>query len=154
VDYINLLWGKGSEARLKSNNVLVVYYEDIVSNPRTSIEEIVNFLALPFEEGLLNIQESSLELPEFKSGEKYWYTKEQLKNEIRTDAVDRWRSILTDYDLYVIDRRLQRISGLTDRYQFEVNKSLRWALNDFFGMNLECLRRFMMRAFAKLSRIL
>jgi hypothetical protein len=154
VAYINQLWAKGNEARLKSGNVLVMHYEDIISNPRGAIEGMTRFLALPFEEGLLNIQESDWEMPAFKAGEAYWYTKEQLKDAIRKDAVEKWPNILTKYDLYVINKWLQRISGLTDRYQLETDSSIRWALNDFVGTNVSNLMRFSMRAAAKLYRIL
>lgn len=153
VEYINLLWGKGDEARVKSSNVLVVYYEDIISNPRNSIEAITNFLEIPFEESLLNIQESEWEMPAFKSDNTYWYTKEQLKDEIRNDAVEKWPSILTDYDLYIIDKQMRRISGLTDRYQLEVEHAFRLRMKEFLAMNLAHLRGFLGRALTKLSSI-
>src|SRR5207248_2249050 len=58
VEYINLLWENGNAALLKSKNVLVVYYEDIINNPKKAIGAMTDFLELPFEDGMLNIQES------------------------------------------------------------------------------------------------
>ena len=107
VEYINSLWENGNAALLKSNNVLVVYYEDIVSNPRKAIGAMTDFLGLPFEDGLLNIKENNWEMAEFKSGEEYWYTKDQLKDEIRKDATEKWSSVLSGYDLYLIDKRMK-----------------------------------------------
>jgi hypothetical protein len=154
VECINSLWENGNAALLKSNNVLVVYYEDIVSNPRKAIGAMTDFLELPFEDGLLNIQDSNWEMPEFKSDEKYWYTKDQLKGEIRKDATEKWSRILSGYDLYLIDKRMKRIPGLTDRYPLKVDGSLQWALKDFFGNNLARIRWIWARGFTKLSRLL
>jgi len=93
-------------------------------------------------------------MPVFNSGEAYWYTKEQLQDEIRKNTIEKWPNILTDYDLYVIDKHLKRILGLTDRYQLEVDHTFRSALKDFFVINLVRLKGFCGRIFAKLSRML
>lgn len=154
VEFINLLWKKGNEALLKSKNIQVVFYEDIIGNPRKTIKTITNFLGIPFEEGLLNIQDSDWEMPAFKSDEGYWYTKEQLKGVIRKDAVEKWLTVLTAYDLFLIDRHLMRIPALTDRYRLEVTGSLRLIMQDYIGTCWAQLRKLLMKAGAKLYRLI
>ena len=154
MEFINLLWKKGNEALLKSKNIQVVFYEDIIGNPRKTIKTITNFLGIPFEEGLLNIQDSDWEMPAFKSDEGYWYTKEQLKGVIRKDAVEKWLTVLTAYDLFLIDRHLMRIPALTDRYRLEVTGSLRLIMQDYIGTCWAQLRKLLMKAGAKLYRLI
>ena len=153
VEYINSLWEKGGAAILKSNKVWVAYYEDLVGNPEKAIREMTDFLGLPFEKGLLNIQESDWEMPAFKSGEEYWYTKEQLRDGIRQDATEKWAGRLSGYELYVIDKRLKRIPGITDRYRIEVETNLQCAFKALVLKLWAGIKRFWVRAFSKLSRL-
>ena len=152
LDYINALWLAGNQARLKNVNILVVYYEDLVNTPRPIIEQMTNFLGIPFEEALLNIQDSVWDTSEFKSNENYWYTKEQLKTAIQADSMEKWHETLTPYELYVIDKHLIRIPGLTDRYRLDAPGSIFWALRDFIGASGNRLRKHLIRLYVGLAR--
>lgn len=154
VEYINSLWEKGDQARLKAGNVLVVYYEDLVSDPGRTIKAITDFIGIQFEEGQLAIQDSKWDMPEFKVGEAYWYSKAQLNTPITNDSTEKWPAQLKAYDLYLIDKLLLRRSGLTDRYHLEVSSKFWWPMCDFFGKNWALVRKRIVIIFAKLSRIL
>jgi hypothetical protein len=152
VEYINALWAQGQAAR--GANVLVVYYEDLVTRPEQSIRTLMDFLSLPFEDGLLHIQEKQIDMPDFKSGEQFWYTKEQLQTPIATDRLDKWRQTLTGYDLYVISRHLTLIPGLTDRYDLRSGWRPDWAFADLWGAWFAKLRAVFNRLFAALAKTL
>ncbi|MGZ8096304.1 MAG: sulfotransferase family protein [Methylosarcina sp.] len=154
VEYINSLWENGNQARLKGDNVFVVYYEDLVHNPRAVIEALADFIGIPFEEGQLAIQNSSWDMPEFKSGEAYWYTKDQLSTPIKKEATEKWSTVLTGYDLYLIDKLLLRRPGLTDRYQLEVSSKFWWPVCNYLGEQWAAVRNRLITVFAKLSKVL
>jgi hypothetical protein len=154
IEYINSLWENGDRARLKGDNVFVVCYEDLVEHPRPVIEALTDFIGIPFEEGQLAIQNSSWEMPGFKSGEAYWYTKDQLGTPINKEATEKWSAVLTAYDLYLIDKLLLRIPGLTDRYRLEVPGKFWWPFRNYLGERWASVRNRTAILFGKLAKVL
>lgn len=152
VEYVNAVWAQGQAALARGANVRVIYYEDLVSQPEQSIREMTEFLGLPFEDGLLRIQEKPIETSDFKANEQFWYSKEQLQTPIQSDRLDKWRQTLTGYDLYVIARHLKPLPGLTERYDLRGAARPDWALADFFGESFAKLRSMFGRLFAALAR--
>jgi hypothetical protein len=131
VGLVNAMWEKGNKALLRGDNVLLVHYEDIISAPESAIKRLTDFLGISFEESMLRIQDSKSDTSEFKAGEAYWYSKEQLNMAIDSQSVEKWKASLSAYDLYLIDRVLKRIPGITDRYSIEVSGSLLWGAANF-----------------------
>ena len=154
VEYINILWSRGNAARAMSDNVHVVYYEDLVNEPERIVRAMADFLGIPFEDRMLNVQESRVDMPEFKAGEQFWYTKEQLLTPIEKDALEKWRHTLTAYDRYVIHKHLTRIPGLTDRYPLTVKANVGWAFFDFWGTLFARLRLLLIKISSSLSKVL
>ncbi|MEW5941126.1 MAG: sulfotransferase, partial [Chloroflexota bacterium] len=152
VEYVNALWARGHAARAQGGNVLMVYYEDLVTEPERAVRAMLEFLGLPFES--VNIQEKEIELPDFKSGEQFWYTPEQLRAPIEADRLDKWRQTLTGYERYVIARHLTPLPGLTDRYDLRSGSRLDWALADLWGSWFAQLRAALTRLFAALAKTL
>lgn len=140
VGLVNAMWEKGNKALLRGDNVLVVHYEDIISEPESIIRNLTSFLGVPFEESMLRIQDSKWDASEFNAGEAYWYSKEQLNMAIDTQSVEKWKASLSAYDLYLIDHTLKRIPGITDCYSIEVSDSLIWGVTNFSEKLLSRLR--------------
>lgn len=140
VEFVNMMWEKGRQALLK-DHVLLLHYEDIISDTESTVRKLSAFVGIPFEEAMLQIQSSKWDAPEFKAGEAYWYTKEQLEMAISKQSTEKWKENLSAYDLYLIDHKLKRIPEITGRYSFEVSSSLPWGAVDLFERILIQLRR-------------
>ncbi len=125
VGLVNAMWEKGNKALLRGDNVLLVRYEEIISEPEAAMRNLASFLVIPFEESMLRIQENKWDT-ELSSEEAYWYSKEQLNMAIDTLSIEKWKSSLSAYDLYLIDRILKRIPGITEHYSIEVSDSILW----------------------------
>lgn len=154
IEYINYLWMRGNKARDGADNILVVYYEEIVEQPEKAIRRIMDFLQIPFEESLLNIQERKWDMPKFQSGEQYWYTREQLQTPIENASLQKWREVLGSYDLYLIHKHLICIPGLTDRYDLQVQGRPWWVILDAWGRLFAGLRKMFVQLCAALSKAL
>jgi hypothetical protein len=152
VEYVNALWAQGHAAR--GAHVHVVYYENLVTEPEQTIRALMEFLGLPYEDGLLQIEEKQIEMPDFKAGEHFWYSKEGLQTPIETDRLDKWKRTLTGYELYVISRHLTLLPGLTDRYDLRSGWRPDWAFADLWGAWFARLRAALTRLFAALSKTL
>lgn len=151
IEYINACWSVGSKAVEKYPNVHVVYYEDIISDTQLTIERIAKQLEIPFESEMLQMKE--YDISEFKVGEQYWYTKEQLRAPIMQDPSDAWREQLTKYQQYIICKRIQRIPGI-ERYDLKSEDRLPYKLADLsvsLGMRVH---RSIIKIIAKLGRLL
>lgn len=154
IDYINHLWAKGGSVLSKSNKVFLVYYEDIVSNAYSTIEGLANFIGLPFEEGTISIQDKEWDLPHnISSGNGYTYTKEQLREGINDGALNKWQSVLTNYDQYLIDKHLIRMPGVTERYDLSVNHHMGWVLKDSLGTFWARLIKLLVKGMSKAVKV-
>jgi hypothetical protein len=114
--YINRLWTAVAKV-IGKDGVHVVCYEDIVLRPNVFIPDLAKNLGLEFEAGMVQIEKQQTITAEFKSAEHLWYSKERLQSAIDNHSLEKWKGQLTAYELYVIDKSLRRIPGLTDRYQ-------------------------------------
>lgn len=130
IEYINDCWSAGIKVVGRSRNVHVVYYEDIVSSPEETIRKLADGLGLDFEQGMIAVNE--YDSPEFKGGERYWYTEERLRAPIMQDSITIWREQLTKYQEYVICRRILRFKEI-DRYALSQGGMLHHKLVEFIA---------------------
>lgn len=130
--YINKLWNVAAQV-IGKENVHVVFYEDVVLNPNVFIPDLANKLGLVFEERMVQIEKQHTITAEFKHAEHLWYSKEKLQSAIDSLSLEKWKDQLTAYELFVIDKGLRRIPGITDRYQLSQPTNLLFHTMDFFG---------------------
>lgn len=126
VGLVNTMWEKGNKALLRSDNVLLLHYEDLIREPELTIRKLTSFISVSFEESMLRIQDSKWDAAELSREEAYWYSKDQLKMEINKRSVEKWKTSLSSYDLYLIDRLLSRIPKITDHYSIKVPSTVLW----------------------------
>ena len=146
VEYINFCWAAGSEVIQRHGSVHVVYYEDVVTRSEETVSKLVAGLGLSFESSMVEM--NAYDMPEFKIGEEYWYSKEKLLAPISSDSVDSWRRQLSGYQNYYICKRIRKIAVI-DRYDLSVDESLQlrivWILYELgWGMRslaVKVLRR-------------
>ncbi len=81
---------------------LEIRYEDLVHEPRATIQRVATFLDLPFDERMLRHHELDLRLGDV---ERIAYL-QGVRQPIHTAAVGRWRTELTAGQLADLDRRL------------------------------------------------
>ena len=130
--FINELWGVASKV-IDKNNMYVVFYEDIVLNPNAVIYDITKKLGLVFEKSMVQIEKQKTITAEFKGDELMWYSKEKLQSPIDKKSLEKWKSQLSAYELFVINKRLRQISGITDRYQLAQQSNLIFKVIDIVG---------------------
>jgi protein-tyrosine sulfotransferase len=137
VEYVNACWAAGSQATGQHRNVHVIYYEDIVASPEQSIRRLVAELGMPFERQMVEM--GGYDMPEFKAGEEYWYSKERLRAPITYDSGEAWRGQLTSYQDYLICKRIRRVAEV-ERYNLKPARALHYRLVDFVGASRYGLR--------------
>lgn len=130
--YINKLWNAAAQV-IGKENVHVVFYEDVVLNPNVIIPDFANKLGLVFEEGMIQIEKQHTITAEFKNAEHLWYSKERLQSAIDITSLEKWKDKLSNYELFVIDKRLYRTPGITDRYKLSMPSNPLFQVMDFFG---------------------
>ncbi len=111
VSLINDYWVAGHDALNKCKNVHLVYYEEIVENPQQAIMKLTTQLGLEFEPEMLNVAE--YDLPEFKSQEHLWYSREKLGAPISNESLESWRTHLSPYESFIIQKRIARFHTTT-----------------------------------------
>lgn len=110
VEYINECWMMGHIALGKSQNIHLVYYEDVVTAPLESITKLMVNLELTFEQSMLNMKE--YDMSEFKSDEQFWYSKEKLQAPISDNSLDSWQQELTAYEKFIINKRIFKFEAV------------------------------------------
>lgn len=73
------------------DNYTEVRYEDLISDPRSSIDKLCSFLELPFEDATLNHQKSSLEL--LRKDEGDW--KSNVLQPVLSENSEKWKKELS-----------------------------------------------------------
>lgn len=132
IHYLNRVWDAASHVITK-DNVLIVFYEDIVLNPHKLIPDIAEKLGLVFEDRMIEIEKQRTITSEFKNAEHLWYSKEKLQSAIDSQSLEKWKEQLTAYELFVIDKRLNRIEGVTNRYHLNRPSNPLFLIKDFIG---------------------
>ena len=75
---------------LFKNNIYILKYEDLIENPKTKIEEIINFLnATALKEKKLSIELGDTTLKHHKN----------IQNPINSDSLEKWKTNLTKYQI-------------------------------------------------------
>lgn len=76
------VWGRFAELR----------YEDLISDPRENLEELMNFLGEEWDEKLLEYHDQNHELPDEESSTS------QVKKALYPSSISRWKRSFTDED--------------------------------------------------------
>jgi hypothetical protein len=94
-----------AEQRFGAERVRLQRFEDVVGDPDTKMRELLDWLGLPFDPGVLDMPMSNSSYEKFTEGRG-----------VSKQPVDRWKSKLTPGEIAVI----QRVSGtLIDRLGYE-----------------------------------
>lgn len=119
VSSINNLWDLALDHASHDENTKIVYYEDLVSNPKSVAADLCAFLDVAFEPGMLEIENASFDTAQSASANSRWYKKEQLTNAIHSGSVkpsgkltDRQKKLV---ELYVTKRPELERYALSDR---------------------------------------
>ena len=112
------LWKKNVLSALRypdQENVLHIFYEDLVLKPRASLERVCAFLGVPFEEPLMEtFHESARSL---FSGESCPWQNDNLIPGFHTDAVHKWRRNLPSYKVWLIQKYTQDLARYLGYYE-------------------------------------
>ena len=115
---INRYW-KAGMAALESDpdRVLVVHYEDTVTQPESAARRLCSFLGLTYEPAMLRIEEKRFDVTENVASRVAWYRDEDLAKPISRPDSNRARKVLSRSELGVIARTISSLP-ITDRYDF------------------------------------
>lgn len=92
------LWNRSIEAQLKwtsslpTAQLLILKYEDLVTDPSQTIESVLNFLELT--EPQKNSPGSGVRQHDSIHVDNIWYTEEMSNQEVTTKHIDKWRQEL------------------------------------------------------------
>lgn len=96
---ISLLWRATLRAGVKARQIFgdsrvkLIRYEDVVSDPTGTLQDIMNWLGLPFEVAMLNVPMHNSSFSHFQS-----------ESGVSTAPVERWRSTLSAVDIAIVQR--------------------------------------------------
>lgn len=93
---------RNMESKMKSNQFINIFYEDLVSNPKQTINSICNFLELSFEDKLLCNADST---PKMQDVNYYEHFK-NLLNPINNNSIGKWEKNLSTIDQKLVKKRL------------------------------------------------
>lgn len=122
---IALLWKAAASAALQAldqfgkSQIRVQSYEALVTNPEAELRAIADFVSLPFDPAML-------ETPTLNSS----YSAYQQGSGLNRDAIDRWRSKLSEGEIHVVERVC---GGMMGRFGHQMMSP---------GMTLESMRLF------------
>ncbi len=116
VQIINEYYGSGLIAAEKSDKVLLVYYEDLVSNPEREIRRVCDHAGLSYQSGMLDIEDKVL--ADSDLGGEHFYSYESLRQPIQTSGVVSKTFLLSAEDVALVERFTTEIAAL-DRYELQ-----------------------------------
>ena len=102
VQEINRFYDAGLTAAERSDKILLVYYEDLVSNPSQEVRKVCDHVGLPYEPEMLNIEQKTFALP--ASGGENWYSQADLQQPIGAAGVVTKKKSLSRMDLSLVER--------------------------------------------------
>jgi Sulfotransferase family len=112
------LWKKNVLSALRypdQENVLHIFYEDLVLKPKVILEQVCTFLEVAFEEPLMRtFHESAASL---FSGESCPWQKDNLVPGFHTDAVHKWRRRLPPQKVWLIQKYTQDLARYLGYYE-------------------------------------
>tara|TARA_Y100000588_G_C13512992_1_gene610199 strand:- start:166 stop:522 length:357 start_codon:yes stop_codon:yes gene_type:complete len=96
----------------KSKHVMMLCYEDLILYPHNSIREVLNFLSIPIDDGLLNAAIEASSIKNVKETERK--TKKAINSPntgikgsfVRSGAIGQFQSYLNDEDIQKINKVL------------------------------------------------
>ncbi|MFY0643008.1 MAG: sulfotransferase [Bacteroidia bacterium] len=111
--------------QMRSENLKVVYYEDLVSSPETLLKEICSFISIDFEPKMLKTdQETFTNKVVQANNNKSWYNEEIFNQKLSTRNVDKWKIELSKSDLKLIEQFLsKRRYEFLNRYKINVTSA-------------------------------
>jgi len=116
IKYMNSCWIGGFEAAKKHSNVRIVFYEDIVSNPEVAIRQLCKELDLPFENGMLRIEDSTFDYSKDEQSWRHWYERDQFTIAIEKPQNKSWQRYLRPHQVWLINRNAFKNPVLQKRY--------------------------------------
>jgi hypothetical protein len=119
VQEVNRYLTSGLVAAEKSDKILLVYYEDLVANPRQQIERVCKHVGLTFQTRMLNIESSHF--ISSGTGVDNWYSPEDLKQPIQKTGVVSKGSSLAHAERILVERYTLDHPALA-RYQLNPHK--------------------------------
>ena len=101
-------------------NVHIVYYEDLVKEPESTVTEICKFLDIQFTSEMLNTEKKNVTSELISSQNKTlsaWYKPEEFDRKIQDTEIDNWKSVLTRNEAHYINLFLSKKNySFLDRY--------------------------------------
>lgn len=119
VQEINRFYKAGLFAAEKSSKVLLVYYEDLVSNPDKEIRRVCNHIGVEYQREMQNIERKPF--VNASSSDENWYSQADLSKPIQSSGVVSKRFYLGKNDVALIERFTLENSAL-ERYALRPQK--------------------------------
>ncbi len=94
-----------------------IYYEELISNPVKTLEQVCDHLGVPFEKSMLSFQESAEKL--VRSDEMQW--KKETLGDLLPQNRDKWKNNLTPLQVRTIEK-VCASAFKHDRYQLSQTK--------------------------------
>lgn len=103
--FIEKYWSAGFEAiRNHSNRILIVFYEEVIAQPKESVSKMCSFLGIPYQDQMITPGKSN-----FDRGVKQdniWYTGKDHKRNIDTSSIEKWKTELNKIDQELVEHNL------------------------------------------------
>lgn len=97
-------------------NVHVVYYKDLVREPKKNVKEICRFLNIGFHPEMLDTDKKNKTSELIASGNKTlsaWYKPEEFDRKIQDKELEKWKKVLSRNEIYYINYFFSK-----NRYEF------------------------------------
>lgn len=116
VRLINQYWAAGFRVA-ENRRVRVVYYEDVLADPAAQSQALCDFVGLPFEEGMIRIEDAQYDNPT-DATVGYWYSQKDFTKPIDDSKLtEDPAAAASPEDRRIMERRLAR-HPLLARYGF------------------------------------
>lgn len=114
---IQMKLGRAKAKSFFKDNYFEIYYEELISDPVTTLQGVCNHIEVPYEESMLAFQKSAEKL--VRSDEMQW--KKETLGGLLSQNSDKWKNKLTPLQIRSIER-ICTAAFRQDRYQMSQPK--------------------------------
>lgn len=121
-DYVEKCIQAGERALEGRGRLNILYYEDLVSDPASVMDDFLSSLGhRPVE--LNKLTETTFEAADDKASWIDWYSDEQMRQGIQNSSLEKWRSELSRREVGYVEARLSKCQILSNKYDIADGQS-------------------------------
>jgi hypothetical protein len=123
VQEINRFYDAGLSAAERSDKVLLIYYEDLISDPIREIRRVCDHTGLTYQPEMQHIEQKTFVSP--SSGDENWYSQSDLQQPIQSSGVVSKKFSLSKSEITLVERFSLENPALA-RYKLRPSKPTLW----------------------------